>query len=300
VLYAAVAAAVPLSTDPYRTGVFSPDARDNAGRFRSSILGMIEALGGHAAYAAAIRLSERFKSEPATAHALATMAVRIAEKAALPQPWTTREFVKFSGDATSVPMADEQSLWLRVRRDTRSAVGNALAGRFHVGELLKRGQERDMQLWLARELELLARRDYSLHREGELADRTMPDLRAETGRHMVTLELKVADRRTVESLLHDLQWQLLGDYLRDKHSNFGLFVVMYQGKKKSFQHGRSRLSFDAVVALLRTRADELSAETRGRKRLEVVAFRCPTGRSPRNSAKTGTSRRGAQTRRGNP
>jgi len=290
-LYAVVAAAAPPLEDPYRTGVFAPNARDNAGQFRSSILGMIEALGGHAAYAAAKRLSVRYQDEPGTGHALATVAVRIAEKAALPPAWSTREFVKFASDATAAPIADEQSLWLRVRRDTQSAVSNVLSGRFHIAELLKRGQERDMQLWLARELELLSRQHYSLHREGELADRTMPDLRAETPRHMVTLELKVADRRTVASLLEDLEWQLLGDYLRDRQSDFGLFVVMHQGKKQSFLLKAARLSFEDVVTRLQVRASELSSATLGKKRLEVVAFRCPNGRSPRN-AKTRPNRRG--------
>ena len=206
-LYEVIALAAPPATDPYRTGVYSPDARDDAGQFRSSVLGMIEALGGHAAYVASRQLAVKFKADAATAHMLETLAIRIAERAVLPNPWPTAQFVEFSRDPMAVPVDDEQSLWRRVRRDTRSAVQNVLTGRFHVGNLLKLGKERDMQLWIARELELLSQQTYSLQRESELADRTMPDVRAETPRHMATLELKVADDRTVESLLFDLEWR---------------------------------------------------------------------------------------------
>jgi hypothetical protein len=283
-LYEVIASAAPPATDPYRTGVFSPNDRDNAGQFRGSILGMIEALGGHAAYVASKRLAVKFKAEAATAHMLEALAVRIAELAALPHPWTTAQFVEFSRDAMAVPVDDEQSLWRRVRRDTRSAVQNVLMGRFHVGDLLKLGKERDMQLWLARELELLSHQAYSVQRESELADRTMPDIRAETPRHMATLELKVAEDRTVESLLFDLEWQLKGDYLRDKISNHGIFVVMHQGSRTSFPFQKHRLSFDEVRQVLVKRAAELTEASAGKKRVEVIAFECPSGHSPRNIA----------------
>lgn len=293
-LYEVMALAAPPATDPYRTGVFSPDARDNAGQFRSSVLGMIDALGSHAAYIAARRLAVKFKDEAPTAHMLDALAVRIAERAAIPPPWTTAQFVDFSRDAMAVPVDDEQSLWLRVRRDTRSAVQNVLSGRFHVGDLLKMGKEREMQLWLARELELLSQQAYSVEREPELADRTMPDIRAETLRHMATLELKVADDRTVDSLLFDLEWQLKGDYLRDKKSNYGIFVVMHQGSRKKFPFQKRALSFFELWQILIKRADELTVASLGKKHVEVIAFECPSGHSPRNEKKS-TRKKGSAT-----
>lgn len=281
-LYEAIASAAPPTTDPYRTGVFTPNARDDAGQFRNSVLGMIEVLGGHAAFVALSRLAEKFETDPSTADMLKTLAVRVAERAALPSPWTTAQFVQFSRNAMEIPVDDEQSLWRRIRRDTRSAVHNVLTGRFHVGDLLKLGNEREMQLWLARELELMSQHAYSLHRESELADRTKPDVRAETPMHMVTLELKVADSRTVDSLLSDLELQLKGDYLSDKRSNYGIFVVMYQATRNHFRFQGRRLSFDAVQQILIQRAAELTMASSGLKHVEVVAFECPSGHSPRN------------------
>ena len=142
-----------------------------------------------------------------------------------------------------------------------------------------------MQLWLSRELEVLSQQAYSLQRESELADRTMPDVRAETPRHMVTMELKLAKDRTVESLLFDLEWQLKGDYLRDKKSNHGIFVVMHQGSRISFPFQKRRLSFEEVQQVLVKRAAELTEASAGKKRVEVIAFECPSGHSPRNTTK---------------
>ena len=279
-LYEVMASAAPPATDPYRTGVFTPTDRDDAGQFRSSILRMIETLGGHAAYVAAKRLAVTFKAQAPTAHMLEALAVRIAERVALPHPWDTAQFVDFSRDAMALPVDDEQSLWRRVRRDTRSAVQNVLTGRFHVGDILKNGNERDMQMWLARELELLSQQAYSVQRESELADRTMPDIRAETPRYMATLELKVVDDRTVDSLLFDLEWQLKGDYLRDKKSNYGIFVVMHQGSRTRFTFQKRSLSFDELRQVLVNRAEELTEASLGKKHVEVVAFECPTGHRP--------------------
>ena len=143
-----------------------------------------------------------------------------------------------------------------------------------------------MQLWLARELELLSQQAYSVQRESELADRTMPDIRAETPRHMATLELKVAEHRTVDSLLFDLEWQLKGDYLRDKKSNHGIFIVMHQGTRTSFPFQKRALSFNALRLVLIARANELTAASLGKKHVEVIGFECPIGHSPRNDKKS--------------
>lgn len=293
-LYVAMTIAVPPKTDPYHVGVHSPDTRDAAGSFRSSILEAITSIGGHAAYTTFKRLAQRYRADQPLSHTLNTMAATVAENNALPSPWTTGEFVAFAKDASSTPVSDEHSLWRRVRRDARVAVENAANGQFHVSELLKEGQERDMQLWLARELQLLSRRAYSVHREEEQADRTEPDIRIRTPAHMVTLELKVADGRTAESLLHDLEKQLKEDYLRDKASNFGVFVVMSKGRQTIYPYKGQRLSFGELGQLLETRAKEITASTFGKKHVEVITFQCPLGHSPRNTPKKVATKRPAE------
>lgn len=103
---------------------------------------------------------------------------------------------------------------------------------------------------------------------------------------MATLELKIADGRTVDSLLFDLEWQLKGDYLRDKKSSHGIFVVMHLGSRKSFPFQKRPLSFNELRQVLIRQADELTAASLGKKHVEVIAFECPSGHSPRNDKKS--------------
>jgi hypothetical protein len=103
---------------------------------------------------------------------------------------------------------------------------------------------------------------------------------------MATMELKVADDRTVDSLLVDIEWQLKGDYLRDKKSNHGVFVVMHRGSRMSFRFQGRALSFNELRQVLVRGADELTEASLGKKRVEVIAFECPSGHSPRNDKKS--------------
>ena len=99
------------------------------------------------------------------------------------------------------------------------------------------------------------------------------------------MELKVVGQRTVESLLSDLERQLLGDYLLDKKSNFGLFVVMRQRTRHRFPHDGSNITFSEVDRLLTERARGLSKRSMGKKHVDVITFECPLGHSPRNAKK---------------
>jgi hypothetical protein len=262
-------------------GIYRPESRDNAAQLRSSLLSMIEKIGGHPAYAALQRLASRFEADPVLASVFVTHAVRVAEAAVVPAKWSTLQFVKFAQDAAQLPVSTEQALWKRVIRDIRAIVRNLESGRFHIGRLLAEGKEADMQLWLAREMELHSRGAYGLFREGELANRTKTDLVADAASRQVTLELKVGDDRTVESLLSDLEQQLLQDYLGDVRSNFGVFVVMVKDPGKTFPREGRQLSVRELGEVLQVRAEELSRHRMGRKTVKVIVFYCPLQSSAR-------------------
>lgn len=271
-LYVLISTAAPPESDVYRVGVYSPSPRDNAAKLRSALLTMIEKVGGYTAYAAFRRLAHRFRTDREDVKVFVTFATKVAEAAALPPKWSTTEFVKFADDVTQLPVSSEQALWKRVTRDVHSIVRNVQRGRFHVGHLLGLGQERDMQLWMARELDLIARGSYEVGRENELANRTMPDLIADAAGKRVTLELKVADKRKVGGLLEDLEQQLLNDYMGDVHSNFGLFVVMVKNSDKLFSYLGRRIGVPQLRKVLQARADALGKLSLGRNTLAVIVF----------------------------
>lgn len=271
-LYVLISTAAPPEGDVYRVGVYSPSPRDNAAQMRSALLTMIEKVGGYAAYAAFTRLAHRFRVDREDVKVFVTFATKVAEAAALPAKWSTSEFVTFANDVAQLPVSSEQALWKRVTRDIGAIVRNVQHGRHHVGQMLGRGQERDMQLWMARELELHARGSYGVARENELANRTMPDLIADAAGKQITLELKVADDRKVSELLDDLEHQLLNDYMGDVRSNFGLFVVMVRNPNKQFLHKGRRLGVPQLRTALQARSDALSKHSMGRNTVAVIVF----------------------------
>lgn len=274
-LYVLISTAAPPEADVYTVGVYSPSPRDNAAHLRSALLTMIEKVGGYAGYAAFMRLAHRFRSDREDVKIFVTFATKVAEAAALPAKWSTPEFVTFANDVAQLPVSSEQALWKRVTRDIRAIVRNVQRGRFHVAHLLSLGQERDMQLWIARELELHARGSYGVARENQLANRTMPDLIADAAGKQITLELKVADKRKVGELLSDLEQQLLNDYMGDVRSNFGLFVVMVKNPDKLFPHQGRRLNVPQLRKVLQARAEALSKRSMGRNTVAVVVFALP-------------------------
>ncbi len=271
-LYVLISTAAPPEGDVYRVGVYTPSTRDNAAQLRSALLSMIEKVGGYAAYAAFTRLAHRFRADREAVKVFVTFATKVAEAAALPARWSTSEFVTFANDVGQLPVSSEQALWKRVRRDIGAIVRNVQHGRHHVGHMLGRGRERDMQLWIARELELYARGSYGSTRENELANRTMPDIIADAAGKQITLELKFADERKVSELLDDLEYQLLNDYMGDVRSNFGLFVVMVRNPNKQFLHKGRRLGVSQLRKVLQTRSDALSKRSMGRNTVAVVVF----------------------------
>jgi hypothetical protein len=82
----------------------------------------------------------------------------------------------------------------------------------------------------------LARGRYGVPQEEELADAKRPDLRFHgiAFDAPVPVELKLADNWSGPKLFERLETQLCGDYLRDRRSTCGVFLLVYRGKQKSW------------------------------------------------------------------
>jgi hypothetical protein len=74
----------------------------------------------------------------------------------------------------------------------------------------------------------------------------------------VAVEIKWADNWTLEVLLERLENQLVGQYLRDFNSHYGIYVLGNYGRKgwKEPQSGNS-LTFEEVVEIVTCRAGEI-------------------------------------------
>ena len=143
--------------------------------------------------------------------------------------------------------------------------------------LAKAKEETENRKFIGNWLRDRANGKYSVPQEEEMADAKRPDIRI----HVATLdapvpvELKIADTWSGPTLFERLENQLIGDYLRDRRSSCGMFVLVFRGEKSFWQTDRcpgERLSFERLVQELQTRADELVNESFKAEQVRVLGI----------------------------
>jgi len=94
------------------------------------------------------------------------------------------------------------------------------------------------------------------------------------------MEIKWADKRTFPELIKGLEDQLIGQYLRDNQSRYGIYLLGYIGRKNSWEGpaAQSHLSFDQIVSCIKQRARDIVAERRDIADIIVISidFTAPT------------------------
>ena len=116
-------------------------------------------------------------------------------------------------------------------------------------------QEPEMQRTLALRLEGQANGAYFVTREEEVADQKHTDIRLScVGRDQrAVVEVKIADKWTLQQLGHALQNQLEGQYLRHSKCKAGCLLLTYHGRKNYWirPDSKKRLQFAEVVEYLK-------------------------------------------------
>jgi hypothetical protein len=144
------------------------------------------------------------------------------------------------------------------------------------GVLLSIESEEVMRNFLGRELERMSSGRYQIPQEEELADEKRPDLRF----HGVGIsgpiptELKIADNWTGPQLFERLENQLSGDYLRDRRSSRGIFLLLNRGEKRNrWQLPDGKLvDFENVVDSLQRHWELLAPEYPGVDEIRVIGI----------------------------
>ena len=120
-----------------------------------------------------------------------------------------------------------------------------------------------MRAFLGKELRDKADGRYSVPQEEELADGKKPDIRFHGVAidNPVPVELKLADSSSWSGpkLFKHMEEQLGGDYLRDKRSTRGLFVLVNRGNKTEWHSPTGeKLDFDGLCAALQSHWKQLA------------------------------------------
>ncbi|MGM9428599.1 hypothetical protein [Hydrogenophaga sp. MI9] len=255
-------------------GVYSPGLRDDAQDAREQLLSLLSERPGKDAFVA---LSEIAQQHPSQQHRsyIAMLAKSRAESDAAGAPWSEEQVREFNENLERMPHNHRELFDLAVLRllDLKEDLEHGDSS--NAPMLADVGSERYVRSYIGNWLRDLARGRYSVPQEEELADAKRPDLRFHgIGFDApVPVELKLADNWSGPKLLERLEVQLCGDYLRDRRSTCGVFLLVYRGHRKSWQllDGTS-VDFDGLLLALQERWGLLSASLPNAEEVLVIGI----------------------------
>ncbi|WP_375282927.1 NACHT domain-containing protein [Marinicauda pacifica] len=255
-------------------GVYTPNLRDNAQDARDHLTSLLEEMPGKAAFSALEALSREHPHVSARSW-YHLKARRKAQTDAEGQEWSAKQVLEFHREQERTPANHQELFDLAVHRfrDLKADLENGDSS--VATTLLKVEQEVEMRKYLGGELRKLANGRYSIANEDELADAKRIDLRFfGTGFDgPVPVELKLSDKWTGPDLYERLENQLCGDYLRDRHSSMGLFVLVHRGQQSTWRFpGGEIVDFEKLVEKLQALGENLARSMPSVERVEVLGI----------------------------
>lgn len=249
---------VRLEEDNVHEGAYTPDERDNAERARGYLVGRVAQTPGREAFDTLMDFSHQLPSPSKwSRNRMVVLAHRRAAEDAESPAWTTSDVVAFAEEAEKAPRSARDLFELaRARLDDLKL--DLEEGDQSEARILRRvDDEEELRNWLANRLRQAARGRYVVSSEDELADETRPDLRihATAVDAPVGIELKVADKWSYAGLVERLRNQLVGQYLRDIRSSFGIFFLVRREKERWRDNNGRILSFGDLLDRLQEEAD---------------------------------------------
>lgn len=244
--------------DVQHDGVFSPDSRDNAERIRNAVLtALLNAKGEHA---------WRAKLEVAADPLFENLKDRIL---AIAEERWAEEIDTDSFDDSQAKSLDTQC---EAPPSTNEAMFNIMVSRLEdIDELLlsdespreswaKNDEERMMRRTIAHELKIQANGMYNVNQEAVTGDEKETDIRliSKISAHEAVIELKLANKYSVNELFNALHNQLVKKYLAPENRRSGcLLITLANDKKWKHPDNNSWLDFEALVQLLQTEAKRI-------------------------------------------
>lgn len=255
-------------------GAYTPKLRDNAQDARDRLTSLLEEIPGKATFSALEALSREHPHVSARSW-YHLKARRRAQADAEGQEWSPKQVLEFHRDQERTPANHQELFDLAVHRFTDLKADLEDGDSSVAATLLKVEQEVEMRKYLGGELRRLANGRYSVANEDELADAKRIDLRFfGTGFDgPVPIELKLAEKWSGSKLFERLEHQLCGDYLRDRRSSMGLFVLVSRGQRATWRLPDSEVvDFAGLVQRLQVLGKDLARNLPGVERLEVLGI----------------------------
>ncbi|MBP1144484.1 hypothetical protein AB7M18_003912 [Pseudomonas viridiflava] len=214
------------------SGVYSPELRDDAQDARNALFTFIRDTPGKEAFYALLEISKHHPNSSSRPW----MALQAKEKATLDAnmaPWTPQQVCEFNDRLERTP-ATHRDLWDLTVVQLLDLKHSLEDGDSSIASLLQPAfQETDIRKYIGNWCRERSRNRYTVPQEEQLADDKRPDLRfhGQGFDAQVPVELKLAEKWSGDQLLERLENQLAGDYLRDIHSKYGVYLLVYHGQK---------------------------------------------------------------------
>jgi hypothetical protein len=239
--------------DRTNIGVYSPGLRDDAQDARNALLSFIRETPGKEAFLALMDISRAHPVQTSRSWMAFHAKGKAARDADLPA-WSPRQVRDFNDWLERTP-ANHHDLWYLAVDRLLDLKHDLEEGDSSIASILQPvNQETQIRKYIGNWCRERSGNRYVIPQEEELADAKRPDLRFHGGGFdgPVPAELKLADKWTGPHLFERLEIQLCGDYLRDKRSSRGIFVLVYHGVKTRWDlpNGKCAESFDALIEAL--------------------------------------------------
>ncbi|MBB5665029.1 hypothetical protein GGE68_003226 [Rhizobium leguminosarum] len=217
------------------TGVYTPEMRDHAQDARNSLFAFMKEMPGKEAYLALKEISRSHPSESSRPW-MAFHAKAKATTDADISPWSPSDVREFNTKLERTP-ANHRELWELAIDRLNDLKMDLEEGDSSIASILQPiDLETEIRKYIGNWCRDKAGNRYVIPQEEELADKKRPDLRFQSMAFdgPVPAELKLADKWTGPHLFERLEIQLCGDYLRDRRSSRGIFLLVYHGTKQSW------------------------------------------------------------------
>jgi hypothetical protein len=268
------------------SGGYSPTPRDDAQSFRGNLPSLIADQNTPEAEAALMMMMdspELTGSRDYLQYLLDGLSRRLSDG----QPWAAQLVRQFEMQHQAQPLSISDLFGIACRRilQIKSEVEEPFDS--ILNPYVREGDtENVLRGFLALRLRELSKGLYTAPQEAVIRGERRPDLRIENPAipGSVPIEVKLADNRGLNSLISDLEGQLVGDYLSSHHSRYGLFVVGLARTRHHFNHPttNAQLSFAQAIEYLQARALELvsgNGPTLGLKVMGIDFVPRPSARS---------------------
>lgn len=253
---------VRFADDIHRTGTGSsiPEARDAAQDFRGMLIDLLSKNQDPAGTEVMHLLAEEPALVSVRDWVLKLLDERLEREAEM-SPWNPSDLKSFASEHEVEPKSDKELFLIAAKRIRELKFDVEQSDNSLRDELHSEYKELHFRRWLARKLTERSRNRYNIAQEPEIDLQQRPDLRFMRPGipGPVSVEAKLAEQWTVNDLLRSLQDQLVGQYLRDYQSRYGVYVLGFLGKKNNWVCPQTRVQIDfrGLVEIISAQAEQI-------------------------------------------